>query len=253
MQKVWREEDYYKEAKKGSLDTKHPGMKLLLKLARKDKSILDLGCGEGTRLNFLGRYKSQLFGVDVSETAIRIAKKQYPEIMFVRANMGDLPFKEDSIDLVYSAYVLEHLENVTKCLNEAIRVSKKDIVIICPNYGAPNRASPNFKGSRVLKMIKGFINDFKYSDVDKWNKVTPLYEDIGNYHIDSDTLVEPYIKSLYDFFKKSGLKVVYLNTCWNYERKDAHFHQKVFRKLARVKLKPFIYWGPHAVIHAVKN
>ncbi len=38
-QKVWESEKYYKRAREGSTDLKHPGMKLLLDLAKNKRNI----------------------------------------------------------------------------------------------------------------------------------------------------------------------------------------------------------------------
>ncbi len=50
---IWSKAVYYEIAGKGSLDFEHPAMKKLTELAKRAKIILDMGCGEGTRLNKL--------------------------------------------------------------------------------------------------------------------------------------------------------------------------------------------------------
>lgn len=251
---VWEKEKYYKLAQKGSLDTEHPGMKLLLKVAQSKNNILDLGCGEGTRLNLIKGSGKKLTGIDVSDTAIKRAKLNYPEINFVSGNIEKLPYPDASFDLVYSAFVFEHLDKPEKVLKEAIRVLKKGggLLVIAPNYGAPNRASPPFKGNRLIKLICGFFKDFCTGNDLSWRKVKPIATD-QEYNIDWDTIVEPYLGSLISFEKKLGLRVVETTSCWEEEEMNAGMTQRIFGFLGKINIYPFKNWGPHLVLLAENN
>jgi SAM-dependent methyltransferase len=96
------------------------------------KSILDVGCGEGTFLNMLtslGR-ASMIVGLDVSETALK-----YIEGQKIRASAGGLPFRNGSFDLVTCLETLEHLkqEVFIRAIEEIKRVTKKYIIVSVPN------------------------------------------------------------------------------------------------------------------------
>jgi len=175
MKKFTDDPGYYRLAAKGSVDTRHPGMRLLKTLIKKDYKVLDLGCGEGSRLNFLVNNSSG-YGKDISRNAVTKANKKYPNLNITQGNLYKLPFKENSFHLVYSAFVIEHLEHPEIMINEARRVLIKGgiFVIIAPNYGAPNRCSPNFSGSRGRKFVIGLKNDiyalFVKSEKLNWNK-----------------------------------------------------------------------------------
>lgn len=245
-QSVWEMNNYYKLAERGSLDVNHPGIKLLISLARNKKNILDLGCGEGTRLSSITKSGT---GIDISEKAITLARKKYPRLKFVIGDLEKLPFKNESFDLVYSAYVFEHLENPKKVLEEAKRVLKKDgdLVMICPNYGAPNRASPPFRGSRIRKFFLGlFVN----GTLD-WNRVIPIANK-GKYEMDWDVTIEPYSLSLAKFLNSNGFRIIKNIPTWDLELKDAKFHQKIFRLLGTIGVYPFSYWSPHIILQARK-
>lgn len=254
---VWRSDEYFMRAKEGSMDIDHPGMNLLQKLSQGAKNIADLGCGEGTRLNLLLGDKTYGIGVDISQKALEMGRKSYPKIKFIKADLDKIPLKSESFDLVYSAYVLEHLTNPARVLKEAIRLMSPSghLVLIAPNYGAPNRASPPFRSSRIVKLMKGIFNDiFRLirdgSNLD-WEYVKPL-ADKYNYNVDWDTTVEPYLGSLLLFLKKEGLIIEQYTTCWSEELKSAKPHQKLFRFLGNLGVYPFFLWGPHLVIAARK-
>jgi ubiquinone/menaquinone biosynthesis C-methylase UbiE len=247
-QPVWETQNYYDIAHVASLDTKHPGISLLIELAKKSKNILDLGCGDGTKLSAVAKGKTGT-GIDISSTAICIARKKYPEHTFLEGNIEKTPFDNESFDLVYSAFVFEHTRSPEKIIKEAKRILKDNgnLVIICPNYGAPNRASPPFKGSRFKKFFSGL---FVKNDLN-WNKVTPI-ADLKKYDTDWDVTIEPYSLSLEKYLNNNGFKVIKNISTWEYELGGAKIYQKVFRFLGNLGIYPFRYWSPHIVIQAKK-
>lgn len=252
---VWRSDIYYQIAKKGSMDMSHPAMIALRKIATRAKKILDLGCGEGTRLHSIVGNSKSAVGIDISGVAIDLAKKSYPKLKFIKADLEKIPLKDNSFDLVYSAYVLEHLSNPVKVLLEAIRLTEENgyLILIAPNYGAPNRASPPFRGSRIKKFIKGLAEDFRKNDSITWNNVEPIASK-GKYDIDWDTVVEPYIGTLMKFLQKHGLKIVEFSTCWSEELKSANLYQRVSRFLGdKLSIYPFLMWGPHLLVVSRKE
>jgi len=72
------------------------------------QSILDVGCGEGyynRRLKQgLPQSHGQLWGIDISKTAIASAAKQDPALHYAVANNYQLPFFDDSFDVVLNIY-----------------------------------------------------------------------------------------------------------------------------------------------------
>ena len=96
------------------------------------KSVLDVGCGEGTFLNMLATSwgGNVIVGVDVSLTALRYVKGQK-----IRASVKELPFKDRSFDLVTCLEVLEHpgQDLFYQAIEEIKRVTRKYIIISVPN------------------------------------------------------------------------------------------------------------------------
>ena len=251
---IWSKKDYYQVARSGSLDTSHPAMKKLVELANNAVSILDMGCGEGTRLSLLKGKGKKRVGVDISPQAISLAQKKYRDIDFRVGTIEKLPFKKESFDLVYSAFVFEHLENPEKVLKEGIRVLKRrgHLLIVAPNFGAPNRASPPFKGNRFFKLLRGFIDDFSSKPSLKWSKVKPIATS-ERYEIDWDTVSEPYLGSLIKFLNNKKVVVEFASSCWQQELPGASLFQEIIRLLANLKKYPFILWGPHLLVVARKE
>lgn len=245
--------DYYQTAKHASSQVNNDGLRELQKILKNKSKILDLGCGEGTRLNTLldGKPKDAV-GIDVNKEAITIAKRQYPKYEFLAYDGAKLPFKNNTFDVVYSAYVLEHTSDPTMFLTEAVRVLKKKgtLVIICPNFGAPNRRSPNSTEKPVVKLFNGLLNDFLNQDHISWKKVRPK-----NFYnqIDDDTTVEPYSRGVISHISQRGLQITKWSTLWNLEATTANPRKLIVSIFGKFNIFPFTYWGPQIFVIARKS
>lgn len=95
-----------------------------------NSSFLDLGCGEGYYSGCIRESFPSLnmFGVDISKTAVRYASKKYKDVGFFVASAFDLPLADDQIDLLLRVYA-PSLET------ELHRVIKKDGYLITVTPG----------------------------------------------------------------------------------------------------------------------
>lgn len=122
-------------------------------------SILDAGCGEGFTLeNLRAKNIGKAYeGIDFLKTAIDLGHKIHPQITLKQASIYELPYKDNSFDLVLSTEVLEHLKEPKKALKEIFRVSKKYVLLSVPN-------EPIFMGSNFLrgKNVSRFGNDIEH-------------------------------------------------------------------------------------------
>lgn len=103
---------------------------LVKKIGVKNKMILDFGCGAGDdAYNFVGIGASKVIGVDVSESMIKQAKKNYQEnskLKFKHINSYSLPFTNQEFDLVFSHFVIHYIKDLRKQFKEISRTLKKD-------------------------------------------------------------------------------------------------------------------------------
>ena len=243
---------YYTLAAKASKQVgTHPGLLYLQEITGHSSSVLDVGCGEGTRLSTLLPAGQFGWGVDIDSYAINLAQKQYPRCHFRVYSGKRLPYKSDIFDLVYSAFVLEHTRNPGNFLNEMIRVCQPGghIVILCPNFGSPNRRSPNSVKNPLLKLISGLINDFFPNPYLKLEKVNPRpsYD-----QIDADTTLEPYLLSLLWFFNDKKVLIESASSLWELEASSLNPRKLLTKILGQMKVYPFKYWGPQIFISVTK-
>ena len=249
-------EYYYQiagEASRGNQN--HPGTIYLKKVAKKAKSILDVGCGEGSRLNLLTSKKQSSTGTDINSQALILAKKQYPHLKFVLSKSSQIPFPDNQFDLVYSCFVLEHTNKPEKLIEEMIRVLKTGghLILMCPNFGSPNRRSPNSIEWSWSKLLKGFCRDINFIfnrqiKTLSWRQVKPKDKYQNS---DDDTTVEPYLLSLYRYLKGRNLRIIKRSSLWSLET-TKHPFKKIIAYLGSKNIYPFKFWGPQIFIVARK-
>lgn len=92
------------------------------------KTILEVGCAGGHLSGLLAQIfpKAQITGVDVYGSAIKEAKKRFPNLNFKVADAHKLPFRTSSFDLVVSSETIEHVINPARMLEEISRVMRQN-------------------------------------------------------------------------------------------------------------------------------
>ncbi len=98
----------------------------------KDAKILDIGCGTGHYTQLFAINNNHVTGLDVQD--IR-EKKHIKRYKFIRGSAEQLPFKNESFDVVLSFDVIEHLASDFLFVKEVKRVLKKNgrVYIATPN------------------------------------------------------------------------------------------------------------------------
>ena len=140
--KVWDDDKTYGERFFDRITGELPEMesskavaKILKKQIYENYNILDVGCGSGHYLKSLLSEIEVPFnytGVDATNYYIELAKKAWVDCSsasFYTGDIFDLPFDDNSFDVVYCCNVFLHLPSIKKPLEELIRVSKKIVVV----------------------------------------------------------------------------------------------------------------------------
>ena len=126
------------------------------------KKILDIGCGTGTLASMLAE-KNEVFGIDICEKAVEMAKRRN-----VKAMLGDaekkLKFKKDFFDIVICKDVFEHLKFPEKTLKEISRVLKKEGLLFAH---VPNEF--NIIARAKILFGKDLVNKRWFKNAEQWN------------------------------------------------------------------------------------
>jgi len=120
--------------------------------------VLDICCGSGMISEYYAKSGGKVTGVDLSEEAIertKARKKRYKfEAEFKVANAINLPFPDNSFDIVSVHDGLHHLKEPKKAVKEMVRVARKGVVIIEPAKAFITQIS----------VFLGISSDFEESD-----------------------------------------------------------------------------------------
>lgn len=134
-------------------------------VSRNPTSILDAGCGEGFTL---ARFRhagitARLEGIELNPESLALGRSMHADISFVEGSLYDLPYEDQSFDLVVCSEVLEHLDDPEKALREIARVTKRYAVISVPH-------EPFFMLANFLrgKNITRFGNDREH--IQHWSR-----------------------------------------------------------------------------------
>lgn len=75
-------------------------------------SILDFGCGIGRNIKYFREYfpDSKIFGCDISEKSLEIARKNNPDTEFFKISDDKVNEYNDKFDLVFTSCVFHHIQ-----------------------------------------------------------------------------------------------------------------------------------------------
>ena len=105
--------------------------------------ILDVCCGTGELTAVIARqgFTAQLVGVDISESALEIArtKTQHIPVTFLRASADNLPFGSSRFDKCFISFGLHHMpeEKRQKTLTEIHRILAPEGTLCVIDYNLP--------------------------------------------------------------------------------------------------------------------
>lgn len=122
-------EDIPQQKKQAALNFLAPLIKYLN--SQKGLSVLDAGCGDGVHVEVLSDLNNvknghSFTGVDISFSALHaIRKRKHSDWKFVHADIGKLPYEDNSFDAVFSFGVLAYTDDPYHSFSELCRVVRK--------------------------------------------------------------------------------------------------------------------------------
>lgn len=97
-------------------------------------TVLEAGCGTGQTLARLST-RCETVGLDISRAALNLARSSCKNP--IHGSIFEIPFKDNTFDLVYNSGVIEHFVDPTNvnAIREMARVTKPSgrVIIIVPN------------------------------------------------------------------------------------------------------------------------
>ncbi len=109
-------------------------------VALDDRAILDVGCGVGMYVRAFRRFSADVHGVDIDEEKVAEVSRELPNIRVAPAEQ--LPYPDETFDVVLLHEVIEHVGDDRQAIAEAVRVLRTGragalsggrLVIFAPN------------------------------------------------------------------------------------------------------------------------
>jgi SAM-dependent methyltransferase len=107
---------------------------------------LDAGCGSGMAAQLAAARGAQVFGVDAAEEMLAIARARVPAGDFRRGDLEELPFADETFDVVTGFNSLQYAGNPVAALREVGRVARRGGSIVVMTFGDP-------KGMEVVALL----------------------------------------------------------------------------------------------------
>ena len=117
------------------------------------KRILDAGCGQGAAIAAMVKDGRDAYGIDIPLVTRHWDSSGHDRQHFLASSATDLPFADESFDLVYSFGVVEHVGTITghaalaadyrekrlRFASELLRVVRRggQVLLACPNKRFP--------------------------------------------------------------------------------------------------------------------
>jgi demethylmenaquinone methyltransferase/2-methoxy-6-polyprenyl-1,4-benzoquinol methylase len=134
---------------------------------RVGESAIDLCCGTGDIAMELAQCGAKVVGLDFNEAMLAVAqarnrksKPDAPAATFLRGDAQQIPFPEDSFEIVTVGYGLRNLANWETGLREMQRVGKPGARLLVLEFGKPDNALWRriyFAYLKILVPILGLI------------------------------------------------------------------------------------------------
>lgn len=136
-------------------------------------SVLEIGCGTGIDLRLFPETVN-VIGVDLNDIAMSIAKKNRPQFNYNKSSITNLPFKDSSVDFVFTHQLLNYLDDdiLKDGISEMYRISAK-YIMNCEKYDESEKQIDN--DSKFRNMQKRWMSHKVrvISNVDMHEEIEP--------------------------------------------------------------------------------
>jgi len=100
-----------------------------------NSKVLDLGCGDGTLLNYLKEKKDiKGFGIEKNKDNWLLSLKNNIDVIQMDLEAGLAGFETNSFDLVILSKTIQSMNHIEEIIHEMMRVGK-EVIITFPNFG----------------------------------------------------------------------------------------------------------------------
>lgn len=128
------------------------------------RTVLEVGCGTGHFSRYLASRSLWVVGADRSPAMLASLRKDHSRIIGVQADAHNLPFRDRSVDIVLFVTSLEFLDEPRRALAEAVRVSRRGMMLVVLNRWSLGGISRRI-GPQAFQTILGRAQDFSLASL----------------------------------------------------------------------------------------
>jgi len=157
-------EDYYSHR---NLEKLNGELERISKLLPEGAKVLDVGCGAGIPTSkYLVHKGFDVTGIDISNKMLELARKNVPKGKFIKMDINNIEFADNSFDGIVSVYTLFHIprKNHNKIFQDFYRILNPDGKLLI-NTGISDSESfsrffgvkmfwSNYSPDKTLKLVK---------------------------------------------------------------------------------------------------
>lgn len=102
-------------------------------------SLLDIGCGSGELSGLAIERGATVSGIDAAAKMIAFARRAVPDADFRVADMAELPWPDDTFNVVVAVNAFQFADDIVVPIAEAVRVRKPDGLLAICNWAQRDR------------------------------------------------------------------------------------------------------------------
>ncbi|MCS7140548.1 MAG: class I SAM-dependent methyltransferase [Candidatus Nezhaarchaeota archaeon] len=207
------------------------------------RRILDVGCGDGNFTTLIAKAcgAEEVYGVEISEKGVEMARKNGVKCIQLDVDEEDLPFEDNFFDAVFAGELIEHLYDPDHFLEEVYRVLKPEglFVLTTPNLASIHNRIALLLGYQPHQLRVSLRYPLGHFIHPGWG---------GHEHVRAMTL-----RGLLELLKVHKFTVIHIGASGMSFPKDFRFPGlKLIKSLDRVVGRLFPSLGYHSIIEARK-
>ncbi|MAG47858.1 hypothetical protein CL617_04590 [archaeon] len=174
----------------------------------KGKKILEVGCGGGQCSIAFAKQGAKCTGLDLSKEQLKhaeeLAKKEKVSVKFLKHDIQTLKgIKSKEYDIVFTAFALQYIPNLTKCFKEVHRVLKRNGLFVL------SLDHPFFMviDTKTNKIKRSYFKTGKIEEIDVWpdsskhkfviyrRKISDIFNSLTEAKFFVEKIIEPLSKN----------------------------------------------------------
>ena len=140
--------------------------------------ILDVGCGGGININRMASNAKRVYGVDYSIESVKLSREVNEEyinqgkVEVIEGNVRDLPFDDDTFDIVTAFETIYFWPDIEKCFGEVKRVLKPGGIFLISTESNGSNNLPMKISEKLIDMtvyndeqVTSFLKNNEFSEI----------------------------------------------------------------------------------------